>query len=221
MSLPKIAAIVALLTIGCAAEEGYTPIGDEQSDDRALGTLRVDWGTDPGCPQDAAMHVTAVNTLTDEKIVNIYDCSPGTGLTETMPQGEYDVWIDVTSEDESVFFAQSILQTITLGEERAFVSVGDILIDDGYFELDWTFVDSEQCVDGILAALTPVGTSDLIEFEFDCNAGYGITLPVPVGSYTVSIGIDGSKSESPPFEATIDFGNQIADLGSFVFEIAN
>ena len=194
--------------------------------------MSVAWTLDPGCPEDtSAAEVISQNRATDEVITDIFDCLDGGGTTAELPLGSYDVWVEITNSAGDALFAQSDAVLVDLDTDGAVenVTIPTFLVNDGFFGLTWTLVDTggnaltcaEVFSGGVDIISTNASTSEALVDVFNCEAGEGVTDPLPVSAYTIVVDVldenDGALGTSEARDVDITFGNELVDLGNFEF----
>jgi hypothetical protein len=223
-------AITALLVGGLFQATGCIITTDDGGDEAAF--FDVAWAVSPGCPDGGAAQVVALDVNTQQMFTNVYDCIDGAGVTNPVPLGDYQVWVEIRSNDLATLFAQSLAvnASVTLDGETAVVDVPSFPLDDGFFAFTWNLTDGGgaplSCTDagsgGVRIGATLADTTSAEFNIYDCEAGEGVTNPLPVGLHTVVVDVmdtnDASIQSSEAEEATIDFGNHLVDLGNFEFQ---
>tara|TARA_R110002096_G_scaffold239101_1_gene430694 strand:- start:53187 stop:53945 length:759 start_codon:yes stop_codon:yes gene_type:complete len=194
--------------------------------------MSVAWTLDPGCPEDtSAAEVIAQNQVTDEFFTDIYDCLDGGGTTAELPLGSYDVWVEITNSAGDGLFAVSNAVTVVLDTDGAVenVTIPTFLVNDGFFGLTWSLVDTggtpltcaEVFSGGVDIVSTKASTSEALVDVFDCEAGEGVTAPLPIDAYTIVVEVlnenDAALGTSEARDVDITFGNELVDLGNFEF----
>lgn len=190
-------------------------------------TLSFD-GDVPTCEQAGAADVRVVSTnLAEQEILtDRFACAAGTGVTQALPPGDYDVAIELLDA--------ASLPIVT-------VPFPGIPVDDGgltklplvTFRVGGTlFTDWAITQGGVPATCADVGASQLSIFTtdkdggqvddlFDCVELYGRTGPLMHGQYTVVVSLidmnGNTVAQEPAFQATVaaDTGT---DLGGFSFD---
>jgi hypothetical protein len=164
--------------------------------------------------------------------VDLFDCIDGFNATALLPLDDYTVWIDALDAGNNLV-AQSNSQLATLDLDGELVPLDfDFPVDGGFFALTWTLVDdatNDPLTCGDVAAgsveviSTPVGGGGTgLSDIFDCVDLEGVTAKLPLDTYTVVVevleeGTELSLGTSNPREETLDFGNELIDLGNFEF----
>jgi hypothetical protein len=171
------------------------------------------------------------DTLGDgDEIYDLFDCVDGSGRTDALPSGRYDIWVDIY-DDADRLVAQSGLQEVVLGVGEQRDLVYEISLDRGSFGLSWSISDgasSTTCaaVNGgeVWVASTlagPSGTS--FDDFFRCTDGQAVTPGLPLGDYRVAVTlVDGVRlplHQPLVLETALDFGNAFVDLGHIDFAL--
>jgi hypothetical protein len=187
-------------------------------DDDDTAAVDVTWSLADGSCSDA--DTATINALLDgdsTPYLDIYDCADGGGITQDLPLGTYDVWVDMTSG--STLVAQSESAEITLDSNGQLAeAIFAINVTNGYFDVGWTFSNGDTCStiagqDGVSVLSTEVGNpAGAFDDVFDCTDNFGTTAEIPVGDYTVSVAvIDGNGDalgDAPDETVSIDHGNE-------------
>lgn len=220
--------------------------GDGPPIDEPTGGIDVQWNlvsfadAGDGC---AAAGVTTIEVVSDptpgaegDELRDVFNCDDLGGVTAPTAAGTYDVYLNAWSEDVgSLLVAQSGFQTVDIAGPNDLQSlpVFDVYWDAAFFSLSWTLVDSANaevsCADAGAATVSVDGTlqpsGDLVPAgEFDCEVdGEGITNPVPLGDYSVSVAaLDTDKAAVGVAGAVDDqlaLGNETSFLGDIVIPI--
>lgn len=228
--------VFASLLCGILAQVGT---GCIVSSNPADGYFDVAWilteGADntaiQGCGDGVTAEVVAEDIVTSQQYIDLFDCVDGSGITSAIPAGDYDVWVNVyngTDVSSSNLIAQS-------GFQRTSILDGETVVLDlsfpagGFFELSWTIEDelgpgaacADVAADGVSVLSTLVGPNTAIDDVFDCSAMSAITPQMLLGEYVVSVSLlDGEQSLNQVSTAdpvTLQFGNEVVDLGIFDF----
>lgn len=207
-------------------------------DDGTSGTAEVaaswsifDGDQAAGCPAGAT--TAAVNAQLEgdsTPYVDLYNCSDGAGLADTLPAGNYTVWVDLTDDSGATLFAQSEAASITLSDGEH--ASADFTIDgyNGFWDVSWNILDAGGTNVGC-AGLNQNGVS-VLSTNTDTTTGYDsvwpcaegedpsivTTDPVPVGGYVIVLsvlepGTDASLGDSVEIQESILHGNEFVDLG--------
>ena len=221
-------ALSALLVGGLFQATGCiitTDDGDE------FGSFNVTWQSTGACPADAAAEVISQNRATNEVFTDIYFCTDGVGSTASLPLGDYDVWVEITSDDGSALFAQSNALSASLNFDGDFVGVDlpTFPMDEGYFGLTWSLLDgggnaltcAEVFSGGVDIVATSASTSEAIVDVFNCEDGSAVSAEYPIDTYTIVVDVldenDAALGSSVARDESITFGNELVDLGNFDF----
>jgi hypothetical protein len=224
----------ALLLGGLTQATGCIIVSD---DDDETGYFNVSWNLTEGandttastCPGDTVEVVS--ERVGGTQFVDLYDCVDGSGETAALPLGDYNVWVNVKQGD--TLMAQSFLGTASIDLDGETVPIGfDIAIDGGYFGLTWSMTDDLAdltCGDvgagGVSVLSTLIGPNTGIDDIFDCTDGSATTPKLDLGDYTIVVSLldavdDSVLGASMPRETSLDYGNELNDLGNFEFVFA-
>jgi len=177
-----------------------------------------------------------------DEIVDKFNCGDGVHDTAPLPADVYDVWVELRDpNDETILLAESDVQVgVALGGGDIVDLDFEFPIDHGVFTLRWTVEENgapSSCGNvgatevSLLSTLVgDAGTS--FDDLFTCEDSGGESGFTPLGTYTlVTTLLDGGADPGPeddiPLamsqarEVTLDYGNEIEDLGSFVFDIVD
>lgn len=184
-------------------------------------TIDVAWTLeDGGC--DGPVNTATINALLDGDSTpykDIYDCADGGGVTSDLPLGSYTVWVDLTDGSGGQLMAQSESYETDLVTDGQ-LGTADFLINvtNGFFDVGWSFSGGATCAtavgeDGVSVLSTEVGNpSGAFDDIFDCEDGFGVTAPIPVGDYTVAVAVidasGASLGSAPTEQKSIDHGNE-------------
>jgi hypothetical protein len=162
--------------------------------------------------------------------VDLFNCADGENATALIPLGSYDVFVNITDTSTATLFAQSFVQGANLSTDGSLVPVNFTFpVDGGFFELSWTLSDAGgqlSCADEEIGAVSVLATliddSSFNDDIFRCEDGSAITGKQFIGDYTVVVSIldeldDSVVQDADPIDTSIDFGNEINDLGVFNF----
>jgi len=229
----------ALMLGGLAQATGCIITSDDDDDDVSTAQFDVHWtlteGTSDTTAACADYGIDTIQVVSEptsgSQYIDLYDCTDGYNSTAPLPLGDYTVWVNaLDSSDAMVAQSNSEAATLDLGGELVTLNY-DFPVDGGFFALTWNLVDSSDnaltCADvysgGVGVLSTIVGTSDAYDDTFNCEAGQGVTDKVDIANYTVVVDIldeatpPGSLGSSEPRTVSIDYGNQLNDLGNFEF----
>jgi hypothetical protein len=233
--LASLIALTASQAAGCIISSG-----DEDAHVSATWTLRSEANnTTAPCPpgfDTAALYnqpVDSQGNALGSPYIDLFNCSAGAGTSAGLEPGLYQTWIEIANTNNTSQYAKSL---------SAFVDVVDtdktfnaqILVDGGYFLLDWVLVDSttnapltcsQATADGVeaigaLVANPANANSDI----FDCADNYGVTAGYVEGTYTVSVhAVNASDQQLGDSivraNQVIQSPNKVTDLGSFMLPI--
>ena len=198
-----------------------------------FGYFDVSWASPDACPAGAAAEVFTQNRVTGEVLTDIYNCVDGVGTTAALLLGDYDVWVDITTEDGSAVYAQSnsLPASLNFDGDVVIVDLPPFSMTSGYFALTWSIADGGgnalSCDDafagGVDIVTTAGSTSELLVDVFDCDAGTGISSEYAIDTYTIVVDLldsnDAAIDSSVAIEEAITFGNEVVDLGNFDFTV--
>jgi hypothetical protein len=233
--------VFAALMLGGLAQTTGCIITSDDDDDDVINTAQFDvtWNLTEGASEAAAacadwgittIQVVSAPTVGSEYI-DLYDCIDGYNATAPLPLGDYTVWVNaLDSSDYMVAQSNSQAATLDLGGELVPLTF-DFPVDGGYFALTWNLVDMSDnpltCTEvgsgGVGVLSTIVGTADAYDDLFNCEDGEGVTAKVDIADYTVVVDIldtaepPGSLGMSEPRTVSIEYGNELNDLGNFEF----
>ncbi len=202
------------------------------------GLLEVTWPV-AICATTASETATvySMNTTTQELLMDAYPCAAGTtgGTSDPilLPLGNYDVWVQVQNDamTRSHAISEASAADFTFDGESILVVTDPVASEMGYFEVEWTIIDSAEapktCADvppaGASGAriVTTLGNTTLGEANiFTCEGNKGTSVAMPAGLYTVVVellnGADESVNQIESFEETV-IGNYTIHLGIFDF----
>jgi hypothetical protein len=194
-------------------------------DDGETAAMDVGWVLEDGSC-GGPVNTATINALLDGDSTpykDIYDCADGSGITQDLPLGHYTVWVDLTDGSGGQLMAQSeSFETDLVTQDQLVVADFTINVTNGFFDVGWTFAGGDTCADavgedGISVLSTEVGNpSGAFDDLFDCEDGFGVTFPIPVGEYTISTAIINANGEAlgdaPPVTEVIDHGNEFVTV---------
>jgi hypothetical protein len=196
------------------------------------------------CPPDGvdiAITADPDPAVADDEDIFLYDCVDGETMPEELPPGTYDLWIELLDAGGGLIAQSDIKEGVVLGVEELLELDFEFSVDRGKFALTWTILESgveSTCAnvgaDDVSLLLTIANTTEGDDFVFSCEAGEGVTDPMPLTEYVgivtlLDSGLDPDdpadddvlgESEPRP-NLTLDFGNDFEDLGNFTFDIVN
>ena len=194
------------------------------------GVFEVSWEVTPACPAGAAVEIHAQNTISQMIFTDIYNCTDGIGAMSSLPLAAYDVWIDITSTDSTILLAQSLLvgSSLDIDGDVVRVDLPTFSVDEGFFGFTWTVNDAAgptTCdavfADTVSIEATMVNSNSAIRVGlFTCADGQAVTDPLAVGEYEVFMDILQGQDllgSSLMRTETIEWGNQLKDIGNFDF----
>jgi hypothetical protein len=191
------------------------------------------------CPPNittAAVYSQEVDTSyrpIGQPIIDLYDCNDNSGRTAALAPSVYQVWVELTSEGGGTVHARSLSAFVdVIDEDKTFTTT--LLNDGGYFQLDWSLVNSNtnapmSCAEAAATGVGVISTlvsnqSTFKDDKFTCEDGTGITGGLLGGTYTVAVdAFDAGGSISPaPVNLTnkvIGDRNQVTDLGAVTIPV--
>lgn len=233
--------VFASLIAFVAMQAGGCIITSDDDDGPGVGTSAFDvtWDLDPGCPvggdtvQVVIQEVDGTGAAIGAPGDDLFDCAAGGGLTQELELGDYELTVNVLSDDQGTLFAQSDPEIFALDVENADIPVTiSLLTDAGFIAATWT-------VDGATADVTSCNDAGAMNMEmaltggadpvvsFACPAGEGVSDAIDLGVYTISVDLLNDQQASILDQGAIivtdfdvDVGNQIHDVGDFDFVTA-
>lgn len=191
-----------------------------------------------GCPQGFGT-VRMISQPVDNRLspigepyIDLFDCIDGRHTSALLPPDIYQVWLEVTTDNNNQLYAQSTSKIVDVIERDAVFSA-QILNDGGYFLLDWQLRGSSSnqtlsCagVDSVEILSTLSGSTQAVGDKFRCGDGSGLTAGLLNGSYTLSVAaLDASNKSlgTAPAQTNkaIRDRNQVTDLGLITIPIDN
>lgn len=159
------------------------------------------------------------------KVVDLFNCAAGAGRTAPLAPGQYDTWVEITSHDGAVIYAQSTPVYVDLTNTDKDVSF-DIHTDKGYYFTNWSLKGKNSG-----AALTCGQVPSLAKIaldatgganpstEFDCLQEAGYTTAFAVGLYQVAVAAVNAQGQALGQSATfankqIEAPNKVTNLGT-------
>jgi cysteine-rich repeat protein len=197
-------------------------------------------GTVTGCPagyDTVALYnqeVTSAGTSVGAPIIDLFDCSSGTGTTAPLSPTTYKAWIEVVDHNNTSTYATSTSAFVDVSvSDKSFTA--QILNDGGYFSFAWALRGASSNTDltcasagaagGVEAIATDVSDSSNSATDlYDCEDGAAITAGYRAATYTVSISAENSSGTSigtaPALtNKTIGIKNAVTDLGTITIPI--
>ncbi len=173
----------------------------------------------------------AGDTNPDNAITDLFNCTDGGGTTADLPADSYTTWVELTSDDDAVLYAQS-------GSVPVSVAVGGdepvnflFQVNRGYTHAAWsltynglpaTCTAPRTDIAGVAFDETGTGAS-LTPDTFDCADLQGTTFPLPLDNYTVAIAAidstDAAVSAAATETVNLTYGNQLVDVGGVVLAL--
>lgn len=206
----------SLLALGLSHATGCIIESDSGFD------LDVSWV----CPANAdGIVISTRNVDNGQANDDAFGCAEGNGII-VLDAGSWDVF--ATPEASGLSFASSDVEPVDAAD-------GDlVLIDfsfpenDGFMALTWTIDDADPapaCGDlasaGVSLIATIAGTTTALEDLWNCGDGGGVTSPMPLDDYVAVFSllndVEESLADSEPRNVTLDYGDQLEDLGNFNF----
>lgn len=232
--LTSLIALAASQAAGCIITSG-----DDDGEDALISanwTLRSEAsGTTAPCPPGfttAALYnqpVDANGNSVGDVFIDLFDCANGSGVSAPLPPTTYLTWVEIANDNNTSVYAKSLSAFVDVTVEDKTFST-QILVDGGYFQLQWNLVGgssnaSLSCAQANAAGgVSVIGTqvsnpSNSAEDLFDCEDQYGITAGYTMGTYTVSVAALNASNQSigtaPELtNKVIDFPNKVTNLGT-------
>lgn len=235
--LASLIALTASQAAGCIITSG------DDSEDAFIGakwTLRSEaTNSTATCPpgfNTAALYNQPVDSAGNDAgpvIVDLFDCAAGAGTSAPLPPTTYLTWVEIANDNNTQVYAKSLSAYVDVTtSDKTFET--QILVDGGYFQLQWDLVDANNnaltCAQaGAAGGVSVVGTqvsnaNNSNEDLFDCEDFYGVTAGYTMGTYTVSVaalnGADQSIGTAPELTNKVILdANQVTNLGTVVIPI--
>jgi hypothetical protein len=230
--LGSLIAIVASQLAGCIITTG---------DDEEDGYITASWqirnvgsNTNAPCPpgyDTAALYNQPVDSAGNNAggvVIDLFDCDAGSGTSAPLIPGLYLSWIEIATTNNQDQFGKSLSAPVDItNEDKSFSA--QILIDGGYFLMDWALVDAQTnapltctqagAVGGVEAIGTDVSNANNSASDiFDCDDHYGVTAGYRAATYTVAVAaLNASEQAIGPSTTltgkTIRPANEVTDLG--------
>jgi hypothetical protein len=166
-------------------------------------------------------------------IVDLFDCARKSGTSAPLPPTTYLTWVEIANHDNTAVYAKSLSAYVDVtASDKTFNA--QILVDGGYFQLQWGLVDSGSnapltCAaanaDGVEAIGALVSNPNVSNSDiFDCTDNYGVTAGYTEGNYTVSVhalnAADQQLGNSVVLSnRAIQSPNKVTDLGTIMVPI--
>lgn len=164
-------------------------------------------------------------------IIDLFDCSAGSGTVSSLYEGRYRVWFENTSSSGAMKYASSTSTLIDLNK-NGLTYTAIIYTNGGYFQWTWNLVGEASgnpltCAtaggDSVELVATMTTSTNAFSDIFDCTDGSGLTAALPAGGYTISPdafnGTDQSIGTAPPLTNSIQAPNKVTDLGTITIPI--
>lgn len=233
---------LAHLATGCVINGG-DPVDEFGGTEISWELLTGDNDDLAFCPGDASTmlvhygdHTDPANVIID--VTEEFFCadgsvgdSPNVALSGDLVPGIYDVWLELLDLDGNTYAVSFIQESVAIDAGLNTVLSFAFTVDRGYFYADWNLtldgLDVVACEDAGASYFaldgTYIPTSDLVPNEFVCNDFYGETRNLPLGEWTFVpsvLDIDRGLIEMGDSidNNFLDYGNQFASLGIFVFD---
>jgi hypothetical protein len=186
-----------------------------------------------GCVEGVTTEVVTENIATRAQYIDLFDCADSAGRTSQIAPGDYDVWVNVYNRRNLAtadLIAQSGFLRVRV-RSNEIVPVRFFFPAGGFFTLTWSITDDfgpdaecdDVAADGVSVLSTLVGPNTAIDDIFDCFRFEATTPQMLLGNYVVSVSLlDGNRSLNRINVAdaySLDYGNQVEDLGHFEFEL--
>jgi hypothetical protein len=230
-------ALVASQAAGCIITSG-----DDTGDDAFISaTWKVRseaTNSDVPCPpgfDTAALYnqpVDANGNNTGPVIIDLFNCSAGSGTSAPLPPTLYLTWVEIADHNNTNVYAKSLSAFVDVTiSDKTFNT--QILVDGGYFQLSWALQGAQSnapltCAEapgGVEAVGTDVANSQNSNSDiFDCEDRRGVTAGYTKGTYTLSVAAlnaaDQSVGTAPALtNKVIQDANRVTDLGMIVIPI--
>lgn len=240
--------LVLFSLIVAAASQAAGCIISSGDDDGDVPRITSTWdiksidGTNLGCPtgyDTAALYSQQIDEVTGVDIgtpvVDLFDCVAGVGTSAPLDATTYYSYVAIENDSGSSTYATSTEAFIDLVDTNKTLHA-DIYDDAGYFQVSWQLARESNgnpllCadvsnIDGVETISTEVGNpSNAASDIFDCTDHFGITSPLPAGTYTVHVDALNSAMQSigdaPDLtNKTIQDLNRVTDLHTITIPIA-
>jgi hypothetical protein len=234
--LASLIALAASQAAGCIISSG----SDDVARVSASWTLRSEaTNTAATCPptfDTAALYnqpVDGAGNTIGSPYIDLFDCARGAGTSAGLEPGRYLTWIDITNSNNTQKYASSLSAYIDVTRtDKTFNA--QILVDGGYFQLQWGLVDSTNnapltCAQANADGVEAIGAlvtnpSNANSDIFDCADNYGITAGYVEGTYTVSVHAVNAANQQlgnsiVRGNQVIQSPNKVTNLGTFMVPI--
>lgn len=161
-----------------------------------------------------------------------YDCIDGEGLAYELDAGVYDVWVELYDANDNLVAVSDLEAEEALALDQQVPLDFTFSVNRARFGLSWQieYPDGEltSCEDAggeTVSVLSTLADDSGTGFDmlFNCRDFDGVTDPMPLGPYVVVTylldAVEDVLGESLDRNESLDYGNQIKDLGVFVFEL--
>lgn len=167
------------------------------------------------------------------ELIDLYNCSAGTGTTAPLFEGRYRTYIAFTNNAGTTTYATTLSTVLDLRTANKTLTTS-IAVDGGYFGVSWNLVGATSnaaltCADvtgenGVELVSTLAGPNTIVSDIWDCEPGSGITAALLAGTYTVSLAIldqaDASLGTAPAqSNKQIQAPNKLTDLGTITIPV--
>lgn len=228
----------ALLFAGLSQAAGCIITSDDTEPLDRVGDVSASWSLlssdvagNPiasSCPPGADAIEIVAQRGNDTPFGDKYRCTDTGGLADSLPIGQYAVWIRITGANGTELYAESAAQLVNVTEGGTAPVAIDIFTDRAFFQASWFLSGAANSCAAAGAgkvsvlATTSGGANAFDDDSINCADGEaGIVLtntPVPFGSYTVVVAALNSQGESIGDSAaltgkSLDYGNEYEDLG--------
>ena len=203
-------------------------------------TIKTVSGTTASCPpgfDTAAVYdqeVDANGAPIGQPIIDLFNCSAGTGVTAALPPAVYQTWVEITNTNNTSKYAQSLSAIVDVTVADKTFSA-EILTNGGYFQLAWHLVGATSnntltcaqagAAGGVEAISTDVAnSSNTASVIFTCTDQAGVSGGLLAATYTVSVDALNSSMQAigtaPTLtNKTILAPNKVTNLGTITVPI--
>lgn len=174
--------------------------------------------------------------VADDELVYKYDCIDGEGPAYDLDAGIYDVWVELYDENDNLVAKSDVSAENSLDLDEQVLLDFTFSVDRARFGLSWQIAypdgtpsSCEEAGGETISVLSTLADDSGTGFdqEFDCSLGDDVTDPMPLGPYVVVTYLidddappgDDVLGESLDRNEELVYGNEIKDLGVFVFEL--